>query len=343
MFDASTKRIINGEPGLEVFPLKYGWAWDKYLSANANHWTPLSTPMVMDKSHWELDLNDDQRHTFLNTFSYLSSADVAAMGNISVALMNKVTAPEIQQYYARHCFEESLHTWTYRHCLDVMGLDPADVFSRYKRVAEIGNKIQLLMEHTDVICGLPNLSTDASIEKFIHSYFFFSQIFEGILFYHGFTPIFSIGRQNKIPGTCTQLQYIMRDESMHVAFGSQVIRTITEETGVKLRQDFCEQMMLDALTKEEAYAHYILPRPLLGYNAEQHLEMFKFMSNRRMVQARLKPLYDVPKCPTPWLDELATINKEQNFFETHVTNYQVGGLNNWESPDVTAMGWDSLK
>jgi ribonucleoside-diphosphate reductase beta chain len=62
-----------------------------------------------------------------------------------------------------------------------------------------------------------------------------------------------------------------------------------------------------------------------------------------MVQARLKPLYDVPKCPTPWLDELATINKEQNFFETHVTNYQVGGLNNWESPDVTAMGWDSLK
>lgn len=341
MYDPNQKRIINGASGFEVFPLKYNWAWDKYLAANANHWTPLSTPMNFDKQHWELSLNADQQHTFLNTFSYLSTADVAAMSNISVALMNKTTAPEIAQYYSRHCFEESLHTWTYRHCLDVMGIDPSDVFTRYTRIKEIGDKINLLQKHTKAIVDLSDLSTDSNIETFLHSYFFFSLIFEGIFFYHGFTPIFSIGRQNKIPGACTQLQYIMRDESMHVAFGSEVIRTIIAETGVQLRQDWCESLMLDALACEEPYAHYIMPKPLLGYNAEQHIEMFKFMSDRRMNQMRLKPMFNIAKCPTPWLDELATMNKEQNFFETHVTNYQVGGLQSWESPNIADLGWES--
>ena len=57
----------------------------------------------------------------------------------------------------------------------------------------------------------------------------FYVVFEGIFFYVGFTQIFSMGRRNKMTGTSEQFQYILRDESMHVNFGIDVINQIKIE------------------------------------------------------------------------------------------------------------------
>jgi ribonucleotide reductase beta subunit family protein with ferritin-like domain len=37
------------------------------------------------------------------------------MRNVGLAVMEKMTAPELQIYQARQVFEEALHTWTYQH------------------------------------------------------------------------------------------------------------------------------------------------------------------------------------------------------------------------------------
>ena len=34
--------------------------------------------------------------------------------------------------------------------------------------------------------------------------------------------------------------------------------------------------------------------------------------------------------PFPWMSEIIDLRKEKNFFETRVTEYQVGGALNWE-------------
>ena len=57
----------------------------------------------------------------------------------------------------------------------------------------------------------------------------FYVVFEGIFFYVGFTQMLSMGRRNKMIGTAEQFQYILRDESMHLNFGIDVINQIKIE------------------------------------------------------------------------------------------------------------------
>ena len=80
---------------------------------------------------------------------------------------------------------------------------------------------------------------------------------------------------------------------------------------------------------EEVYAHYILRNPVLGYSANEHIEQFRFISNRRARQLGLAEPFPGAKCALPWLDEQANVRKEKNFFETRVMEYQTGGLN-WD-------------
>ncbi len=48
------KSIINGKADVnQLIPFKYGWAWDKYLAACANHWMPQEVQMGRDISLWK--------------------------------------------------------------------------------------------------------------------------------------------------------------------------------------------------------------------------------------------------------------------------------------------------
>ena len=57
----------------------------------------------------------------------------------------------------------------------------------------------------------------------------FYVVFEGIWFYTGFAQILSLGRRNKMVGIAEQYQYILRDESIHLNFGIDVINQIKFE------------------------------------------------------------------------------------------------------------------
>ena len=52
---------------------------------------------------------------------------------------------------------------------------------------------------------------------------------EGIFFYAGFAMMLALKRQGKMVGIGEQFEYIMRDESLHLAFGCDLINTIIEE------------------------------------------------------------------------------------------------------------------
>ena len=72
------------------------------------------------------------------------------------------------------------------------------------------------------------------LETFAMSYLFFAGIFEGCWFYNGFNPIFALQRRGLMKGTGEQLQYILRDEAMHCAFGLRVVNQLLEEENLKL-------------------------------------------------------------------------------------------------------------
>lgn len=330
--NADDKRVINGEADInQLAPFKYPWAWNYFLNANKNHWTPLDINMAQDVHDYRHKLTLEERHVYENVLSYLTTSDILAMRNIGLAVMEKMTAPELQIYQARQVYEEALHTWTYQHCIETIGLDQSEIYNRYRVVPEIYQKIKLANDKLNTVMRSDiDLRDPDELENFVMSYAFFAGIFEGSWFYNGFSPIFALQRRGLMKGTAEQLQYIMRDEVMHASFGIRVCKQIIKEENVKLDPKKIQTMFEEADAAEATYAGYILRDPILGYSKEAHHGQFRYTANRRAKQLGFEEPFPGAEATLPWLDEQANMRKEKNFFETKVTEYQTGGGLKWD-------------
>ncbi|OGT88691.1 MAG: ribonucleotide reductase [Gammaproteobacteria bacterium RIFOXYA12_FULL_61_12] len=327
------KRVVNGHTDInQLAPFKYPWAWEYFLNANKNHWTPLDINMAQDVHDYHHKLTLEERHVYENVLSYLTTSDILAMRNIGLAVMEKMSAPELQIYQARQVYEESLHTWTYQHCIETLGLDQGEIYNRYRVVPEINGKIQLTNRRlSSILRAGVDLTDRDELHNFLMAYLFFAGIFEGCWFYNGFSPIFALQRRGLMKGTAEQLQYIMRDEVMHASFGLRVARQIMQEEKITPDPKALRELWDECEAAERAYAGYILRDPILGYSAEDHIEQFRFIANRRSRQMGFdQEPFPGAQNALPWLDEQANLRKEKNFFETRVTEYQTGGALKWE-------------
>jgi len=328
---ADDKRVINGKTDInQLAPFKYPWAWEFFLNANRNHWTPLDINMTRDVHDYAHRLTLEEKHVYENVLAYLTTSDILAMRNIGLAVMEKMTAPELQIYQARQVYEEALHTWTYQHCIESIGLNQGEIYNRYRVVPAINQKIQLAnSKMNSVLRADIDLNDNDELENFVMSYLFFAGVFEGCWFYNGFSPIFALQRRGLMTGTAEQLQYIMRDEVLHCAFGIRVVNQIILENNIKLDPDKITAMWQEAEACEIDYANYILRDPIIGYSADDHINQFRYIANRRAKSLKLEIPFPGAKNTLKWLDEQANMRKEKNFFETRVTEYQTGGALQW--------------
>ena len=327
------KRVINGMTDInQLAPFKYPWAWSFFLNANKNHWTPLDINMAQDVHDYKYKLTLEEKHVYENVLAYLTTSDILAMRNIGLAVMEKMSAPELQIYQARQVFEESMHTWTYQHCIETIGLDQGEIYNRYRVVPEIAQKIKMANGRlSSVLRSDIDLTDRDELDNFLMSYTFFAAVFEGCWFYNGFSPIFALQRRGLMKGTAEQLQYIMRDEIMHASFGIRVVKQIMQEEKVSLDPKALRIMWDEAEAAETTYSNYLLQDPILGYSADMHIQQFRYVANRRAQQLGVeKPFPGTKEASLPWLDEQANLRKEKNFFETRVTEYQTGGALSWD-------------
>jgi ribonucleoside-diphosphate reductase beta chain len=145
--------------------------------------------------------------------------------------------------------------------------------------------------------------------------------------------LLSFGRQNRLPGTCEQVQYILRDESMHLNFGIDLINSIIKENPEVWTEKFkaeCEEMFREGVALEIAYAKELLPNGLMGLTHQMLEQYIKHIADRRMEKLNLSKQYGKTENPFPWMSEVIDLRKEKNFFETRVTEYQVGGTLTWD-------------
>jgi len=157
-------------------------------------------------------------------------------------------------------------------------------------------------------------------------------ILEGIFFYSGFVILLSFGRQNRLPGACEQIQYILRDESVHMNFGIEMINTLIDEDPKIWTEEF-KAAILEKIKKavelECGYANDCLSAGgILGLNQQLLREYVQYIADRRLEKLRLPRQYGSEN-PFPWMSEVIDLKKEKNFFETRVTEYQTGGALEW--------------
>lgn len=328
---AEDKRVVNGQADInQLAPFKYGWAWKYFLNANKNHWTPLDINMAQDIQDYHHKLTPAECHVYENVLAYLTTSDILAMRNIGLAVMEKMSAPELQIYQARQVYEEALHTWTYQHCIETIGLEQGEIYNRYRVVPEIRHKIDIANRRLNSILRPDiDLRQPDELDNFVMAYIFFGAVFEGCWFYNGFSPVFALQRRGLMKGSAEQLQYIMRDEVMHCSFGIRTVKQIITENDLTLDARALQEMWAEAEAAEADYARYILRDPILGYSADDHIAQFRYIANRRARQLGVDEPFPGAACRLPWLDEQANIRKEKNFFETRVTEYQTGSALSW--------------
>ena len=330
------KKIINCRADLnQLVPFKYDWAWSKYLSACNNHWMPQEINMTSDIELWKSEdgLTDDERMVIERNLGFFSTADSLVANNLVLAVYKHITNPECRQYLLRQAFEEAIHTHAYQYCIESLGLDEGRLFNMYREVPSVATKSQWALPYTQSIGDINFKSgTPEKDQRLLRDLIAFYVVFEGIFFYVGFTQILSMGRRNKMTGVAEQFQYILRDESMHMNFGIDVINQIKVENPHLWTEDFKKDMVklvLEGVELETKYAYDTLPRGILGLNAPMFEEYLHYIANRRLAQIGLPEEFVGAKNPFPWMSEVLDLKKEKNFFETRVTEYQTGGALSW--------------
>lgn len=330
------KKIINCRADLnQLIPFKYDWAWDKYLSACANHWMPNEINMAADVALWKSKdgLTADERMIIERNLGFFSTADSLVANNLVLSVYRHITNPECRQYLLRQAFEEALHTHAYQFIIESLAMDEGRVFNMYREIPSVAMKAEWALPFTQSLSdphfhtGTPE--TDQRLLRDLIAYYV---VFEGIFFYVGFTQILSMGRRNKMVGTAEQFQYILRDESMHLNFGIDVINQIKIENPELWSKPFQQEiieLIKEGVALEYQYAIDTMPRGVLGLNAATFKEYMEFIANRRLSQIGLPEQYPGANNPFPWMSEMLDLKKEKNFFETRVTEYQTGGALSW--------------
>ena len=319
----------------KILPITYPWARQYYKDGIANNWTPEEISMQKDIEQWKSNnvLSDTERRMILWNLGFFSTAESLTANNIVLAVYNHVTNPEARQYLLRQAFEEAVHTDTFIYCCDSLGLDPDYVYNMYQTIPSIHEKDNFVVNLTRTVFE-PDFTTEGTenMQRFVRDLVGFYVIMEGIFFYAGFAMMLALRRQNRMVGIGEQFEYIMRDESLHLAFGCDLIKTICVENPDIWTKDFKDEiveLVKEAVEYEKRYAWDACPSGILGINPEKFCQYVEHVADRRLERLDLPKVY-MRDNPFPWMSQSTDLSKEKNFFETRVTEYQTGASLDWD-------------
>jgi ribonucleoside-diphosphate reductase beta chain len=333
---AADKRLINcrAVDVNQLMPLRYAWAWEHYLNGLANHWVPSEVPMGKDIEMWRTGrLSAAERLMLMRNLGFFATAESLVANNAVLAIFRFVTNAECRQYLLRQAFEEAVHTHAFHYIVESLGLDEGEVFNMYREVPAIGAKDEFEMELTaDVL--RPDFSTETpeGAQRFLDNLIGYYVIMEGIFFYSGFAMVLSLHARNRMTGIGEQFQYILRDETIHLNFGVDLINGIKAENPELWTPEFqrrTAERIDRAVALEAAYARDALPTGMLGLTPDAFDAYVRYVADRRLERIGLAAVYRTAN-PFPWMSETIDLPKEKNFFESRVTEYRSNATLRWD-------------
>jgi ribonucleoside-diphosphate reductase beta chain len=314
----------------QILPHKHELVWEFFQKGVANNWSPSEINMTNDIDQWKGDtLTQDEKLLVKRCLGFFAGSESLVGNNLLLTVARWVTDAECRQYILRQGYEESLHNWTVVTCCDSYSLKVSEVYEAYLNIPSIKAKDDFLMEITSDI-NRPDFSTKTIEGKreFLRNLIIYYIICEGTFFFSGFAMLLALGRQNKLPGLSDQIRYTLRDESLHIQFGTYLINTIKEQHPTIWTKKFEKETIehiVKAVNLEIDYAKDVLPRGILGLNADMFIDYMKYIGNRRLEGIGVDYRFDSDKNPFPWLGEVVEAPAMTNFFERKVKDYQSSG------------------
>ena len=315
----------------QILPHVNKWAWDLFIDGAANNWMPTEISMAKDIEQWKSNLlSEDEKLVVKRCLGFFAGSESLVANNLLLSIFKFVTDPECRQYILRQAYEESLHNLTVVYVCDSLNLDIDEVYQAYNSIPSIKAKDDFLMNiTTDINRPDFNINTLEGKREFLRNIITYYIICEGIFFFSGFAMLLSFNRQNKLPGIGEQIQYTLRDESLHIKFGTEMINRIREDNPKVCTKSYEKETLAPietAMELELAYAREVLPTGILGLNSDMFIDYVQFIADRRLSNLGLPSPFGEAQNPFPWMSEIIDLEKCKNFFETRVTEYSVGTL-----------------
>jgi ribonucleoside-diphosphate reductase beta chain len=313
--------------GLQLKPIRYQWAYDLYTQAVANTWFPNEVQLASDLGDFE-KLNEEEKHALKTVISYLNPNELLINKSLAFGIYPYVNAAEAHIYLSKQMWEEANHFMTFEYIIETFPFDRDEIYAAGTGKKSLADKAAFQNKYLGkMLNGNVDIETTEGKKDFVRSLVAYNIVLEGIWFYSGFMVGMSFRQRNLLRNVGSLLDWITRDENLHLTFGINLLLTVMEENPDLQTEEFAGEirgLILEAVELEKAYNNDMLPKGILGLNADYVNQYVMHMTDRRLEELGFEPEYNVSN-PAKWMAAANDTLELVNFFESTNTSYEVNG------------------
>ncbi|HEY7371339.1 MAG TPA: ribonucleotide-diphosphate reductase subunit beta [Polyangia bacterium] len=321
-------RLLDPGLCLTLRPMAYPAFFEMYRAAIKNTWTVEEVDFSTDVGDLAGKMTDAERHLVQRLVAFFATGDSIVANNLVLNLYRHVNAPEARMYLSRQLYEEALRVQFYLTLLDTYVPDPAErarAFAAVENIPSIRRKAQFCLRWLDSIQRLDRLETRDQRRQFLLNLICFAGCVEGLFFFGAFAYVYFLRARGLLHGLAAGTNWVFRDESAHMAFAFEVVRTIRREEPDLFDAGMTRavsQMFDEAVVCETQFAEDLLGRGVAGLSVGDVRRYLEYCADQRLVTLGLPKLYGT-RNPLAFMD-LQDVQEVTNFFERRVSAYQVG-------------------
>jgi len=296
-----------------------GFARKLYHQSCSNTWFPKEISLAKDAQEFAM-LSDIEKHYLKYMVGFFCTAESLVANNINYALYKHLQDSDCKLFLLRQAYEEANHAVTFSYIIESLGLNREEVYAMASTIPEIAAKKDFEQQFTDDLANQDQISP----RELFRNLFGFYAIMEGLYFFSGFLIGLSFGRRQILNGVASLVQYILKDETVHLGFGMQLMRQMLQKNPALMTDEFAQELKLlmqQAVELESNYANVSMPEGILGMNSRYYLQYCQYIADRRLSALKLPVIYNT-KNPAPWLATQTDLPELTSFFEATPTSYE---------------------
>ncbi|KAB8314240.1 ribonucleotide-diphosphate reductase subunit beta [Tolypothrix campylonemoides VB511288] len=325
---SSPPRLLDPGFDLTLRPMRYPRFYEMYRDAVRNTWTVEEVDFALDVNDLRQKFGPAERHLVERLVAFFATGDSIVANNLVLNLYQHLNAPEARMYLSRQLFEEALHVQFYLTLLDTYLPDPAaraKAFAAVENIPSIRQKAAFCFRWMDSIHDLRRLETREERRRFLLNLVCFAGCIEGLFFFAAFAYVYYLRSRGLLHGLASGTNWVFRDESGHMAFAFEVIRTVRAEEpslfDAELERDVV-RMFEEAVACELQFAEDVLSGGVAGLSLRDMRQYLEYVADQRLRQLGM-PTHFGATNPFGFMD-LQDVQEVTNFFERRVSAYQVG-------------------
>lgn len=308
-----------------LHPSQYPWARELYDQAISNTWFPHEIALKEDLEDWET-MTEDEKHAVRFVMAFFNPAELVVNRVLALGVYPYLKSPECHLYLAKQMWEEANHCVSFEYVLETLPLDKEKVYNVHIETPSMVAKEDFVNKYVGRMTEETyDVTTLEGKKDFVRNLVAYNIVMEGIWFYSGFMVMLSFRQRNKLRNFGSMINWVLRDESLHLKFGINLVLTILEENPDILSADFAEEIkkiIIEGVALENAYNKDLFPSGVLGLNADYVNQYVQYVADRRLEELGLEAHYHVQN-PAKWMSTATDVYELVNFFESQNTAYEV--------------------